>query len=70
METFIKIVLSSIVAVAILVGMVTIFLNKSEQEECYKLQAQSQEGYEGFYITNWQSKMCKAQSIIIEAEVR
>ncbi len=70
MKDFIKIVLVSIVSVGMLVGIVIVFINASEKEECYRLHKQSQEGYEGFYITNWQSEMCKTQGIIINAEVK
>lgn len=70
MRTFIEIVLVSILAVIGLVFLVDKFMDIQERVDCYKLQTQAQEGYENFYITNWQSEMCEAQNIIVNAEVK
>jgi len=51
------------------VSLANVLIDKIEQEECYKLQTQAQEGYERFYITNNQSEMCKAQEIIVDAPI-
>lgn len=52
-----------------LFSLVTTSLNKSEVVSCLKLQEQAVE-YGGFYLTDWQSDMCEAHRIIINAPVK
>lgn len=51
-------------AVALSVG-----LSKQEKVECITWQNQAKE-YPDFYITDWQDKQCRANGIIIDADIK
>lgn len=51
-----------------LFSLVMASLDKSEVVSCLKLQEQAVE-YGGFYLTDWQSDMCEAHNIVINAEI-
>jgi hypothetical protein len=62
-------VFGSVIAAIGLSGAIALGLDKSETQECLKLQHYS-ETYSEFYITEWQQEMCSYQEVEVNAPVK
>lgn len=73
MKIIIKDIIAALLIVVVIAAVIVAFiyaLDKSEEVKCLKLQSQSEQYQQTFYLTVFEKEMCDYHNILINAPVQ